>query len=176
MNVIYEDGQGVPNANSYILEADIEMFLPSVNVTDWDKLSADEKNDHLIIATRFIDTSFTWVGRQKTVEQGLSWPRTNVFRDGIQIPDDSIPKQVKQACVMAVAVLLNDGFEAVISSGGVPVKKEKLAVIETEYFSPANSTYGYKSDYTDINNVLRGFYIIDSGNGGNVIAAEVKRV
>jgi hypothetical protein len=150
------------------------MFLPSVDLVKWNVLSTDEKDDHFIIATRFIDTSFDWISRQKTAEQGLAWPRINVFYGGWQIPSDVIPKQIKQACVMALAVLLSSGFETFISSSELSVKKEKAIVFETEYFGPANSTYGYKSDYTDINNVLRGLYRI-TDNNNNVIAVEVKR-
>jgi len=173
MKVVLETGQGISCANSYIQEGDVKTFLPSTNRGDWNKLSQDEKNDHLVIATRFIDSSFNWIGRATTTEQALAWPRSNVLRGSGFIPCDVIPRQVKQACVLAIEKMLTNGIAVFQSDGSAAIKREKFAVMQTEYFAPNKSVAGFESDYTDINNLLRGLYVRANGKG---LTAEVLRV
>lgn len=163
MRLIVETGQSLPDANSYIDVADIEKYLSSNVLAEYNKLSADEKIDRLIIASLFVDYSFNWNGQQKTLEQGLCWPRINVFFQGHTIPDDYIPKQLKRACSMAVNLIMEFGSNVFQETGELQVKKEKLGQIETEYFEAIKIAYNNNSRYTDINNILRGLYYKSSG-------------
>jgi len=172
MRLIIETGQGLPDANTYIEEMDIEKYLPSTVLTNWNELSEDEKIDRLMLASLFIDISFNWKGQQKTLDQGLSWPRTCVYFQGHVIPDDYIPRQIKRACVMAISLIMEFGIGVFQDTGEVQVKKEKLGPIETEYFEALKVQSLNSSEYTDMNNMLRGFY--RSPNSG-VVAVEVLR-
>jgi len=167
-----ENGEGLPNSNSYISLTDIENYLPSTIKEKWDLLSDDEKNDRLIIASMFIDYSFNWIGQRKTLEQGLNFPRKNIVFQGHEIPDNYIPAQVKKACAMAVNLLINCGIDFFQETGEAQVKKEKLGAMETEYFEALKSQFDYNTQFNDLNNILRGFYNMPSKG---VITAEVLR-
>jgi len=171
MQLIIETGQGLPDANSYINEVDVEQYLPSSVLANWNELSDDEKIDRLILASLFIDISFNWKGQQKTLEQGLSWPRVCVYFQGHTVPDNFIPKQIKRTCVMAVSLIMEFGIGVFQDTGEVQVKKEKLGPIETEYFLALKNQSLDSSEYSDINNMLRGFFVNPSG----VMTAEVLR-
>ena len=170
MLIVYETGEGIPHANSYIDNSDVDSYLVSSGKIKWDELSDDEKKDRLITASQFIDNSFNWVGIRKTFEQGLSWPRLNVMYQGHEVPDTIIPVQIRKACILALNLLIENGIDFFISTGEGSVKREKLAVMEQEYFAPKDerSSSGMMSDFTDINNLLRGFYV--KANNGMIIA------
>jgi hypothetical protein len=171
MQLIVETGESLIDANTYIDLTDIEKHLPSTVLTQWQELSEDEQIDRLITASLFIDFSFNWIGRQKTLEQGLSWPRINVFFQKHRVPDTYIPLQIKRACIMAVSLIMQSGLSVFQETGEAQVKKEKLGPLETEYFETLKSNFSNSSQFTDINNMLRGLFY----KPGNVIATEVLR-
>ena len=171
MILVIETGQGLADANSYIDIADVEKYLPSSTMTKFNELSLEERIDRIIIASLFIDTSFNWIGRQKTLEQGLCWPRVNAWYQGYKIPDDFIPTQIKKAVIMALELLMEFGLGVFQQSGDAQIKKEKLGPMETEYFEALKVEYINSSSYSAINNILRCFYF----RPGSVMAAEVER-
>jgi len=173
MNLVVETGLGLPNANSYIDESDALAGLPSSFMEEWIALTQDERNDRLIIASQFIDTAYQWVGTQKTLEQGLAWPRVGVMYQGHEVPDNIVPRAIKRASVMALILVLTQGIDVFRSTGELLVKKEKLAVMETEYFEPGKLE-SYGSGFEDIDNLLKGFYVVQT-TGGGVVTAEVLR-
>jgi hypothetical protein len=172
MQLVVENGQGLNNANSYIDTADVENYLPSTVLAKFNKLSEDEQIDCAVTASLFVDYSFNWKGRQKTLEQGLNWPRINVFFQGHDVPDDFIPLQVKKASATAISLIIKFGIGVFQKTGEAQVKKEKLGFIETEYFETLKKANLYNSEYSDINNMLRGLFY-EPQNG--VITAEVLR-
>jgi hypothetical protein len=171
MQLIIETGQGLPDANSYIDIADAEIYLPSTVLDKFQALSPEEQIDCLIIASLFIDFSFNWAGQQKTLEQGLSWPRLNVFFQSHKVPDDYIPNQIKRACTMAISLITQFGTGVFQDTAELQVKKEKLGPFETEYFEAVKIQFSNSSEYSDINNTLRGLFIKPS----SVMTAEVLR-
>ena len=172
MILLVEDGQGLPDSNSYISESDVMNLLPSSSLEEWNLLTQDERIDRLVAASQFIDISFEWVGTRKTLEQGFSWPRVGVSYQGHEIPDDIIPQPIKKAVVMSLLIINDQGLEVFRSTGEAQVKREKFAVMETEYFDPKILDEN-KSGFDDINNLLRGFYIVQKGSG--MISVEVLR-
>ena len=173
MHLVVENGSGLVDANSYVSTDDVGRGLPSADRLTWQALSADEQIDKCIIASRFIDSSFPWVGTQKTIEQSMSWPRVNVFFQGHRIADAKVPAQVKRATIMAAGILLRNGMEIFLTSGeSKEIKRERFAVMETEYFEP-HTNKGDATNYPEINNLLRGFY---SKLKGNMLIGEVVRV
>jgi hypothetical protein len=173
MLLIVETGSGLLDANSYIDKVDIEKYLPSNVLAKFNELSGNEQDDHLIIASLFIDYSFNWAGRQKTLEQGLSWPRTGVQFQKHEIPNNYIPLQIKRACALAVNLVLEFGIDVFNANdvGEPQIKKDKLGPIEVEYFKALNVNFNGTSQYTDINNTLRGFF----KNSDNITSVEVLR-
>lgn len=172
MQLVVETGEGLYNANSYIGLTDVEKYLPSSILAKFNELSADEQTDWLITASLFVDYSFNWRGQQKLFKQGLNWPRINVIFQGHLVPTDFIPLQVKKASAMAVSLIIKFGINAFQKTGKAQVKKEKLGTIETEYFGTIKNASLYNSEYSDINNTLRGLFF-EPDNG--VMTAEVLR-
>ena len=171
MNLIIEDGQGIPDANAYVSLSSALAYIPAHLIAEWTALSDDERIDRLIIASQFIDTTFNWIGNRKSLEQGLNWPRINVIYQGFAVPCDTIPKQIKRAVIMALLIILRDGIAVFMSTADAPVKREKFAVMETEYFSLVEAGK-HVTVYDDINNLLKGLYIMPSSG---VMTAEVLR-
>jgi hypothetical protein len=172
MLLFVERGMGLNEANSYIDTVEADNYLSSTMYKKFAELSADEQIDCMVIASLFIDYSFNWKGQQKTLEQGLNWPRINVFFQGHNVPDNFIPSQIKKATVMAIDLILKFGISVFQKTGEAQTKKEKLGAIETEYFETLKKTNLYNSEYSDINNILRGlFYEPNSG----VVTTEVLR-
>ena len=171
MQLIIETGMGLPDANSYIDMAGIDFYLSSSDMTKLGKLSKSEQIDRLVIASLFIDYSFNWLGHKKSFEQGLNWPRIDVKFQKYEIPDNYIPLQIKRACAMAVSLLIEYGLGVFRETGEAQVKKEKLGPLETEYFEALKKELVNKTQFSDINNVLRGLFRVPS----NVTTAKVLR-
>ena len=172
MLLIVETGQGLNDANSYIDTADVERNLPSISYKKFSELSEDEQIDCMVIASLFIDYSFNWRGCQKLLEQGLNWPRVNVIYQGHSVPDNFIPLQIKKASVMAISLIIEFGISVFQKTGEAQIKKEKLGPMETEYFETIKKANLYNSEFSDMNNILRGLFF-EPSNG--VMTAEVLR-
>jgi hypothetical protein len=165
MLLIVETGESLPEANSYIELTDVEKYLSSNIMKKFDELSEEEQIDRIITASLFIDYSFNWIGKRKTIEQGLNWPRLKVTFQGHSVPDNYIPVQIKKATAMAINLVIEYGITFFQETGEAQVKKEKLGPLETEYFETSKN-------YMDINNMLRGFHIKSGGS----LTAKVVRV
>ena len=171
--MVAETGAGLPDANSYVSEAEALQDLPSSVIGEWNALTADGRADRLVAASGFIDVSFGWVGKRKTLGQGLSWPRVGVTWQGHAVPDDTVPRPVKRACIAALLMILAEGADVFRSMAEPPVKRERFSVMDTEYFDPRPPAV-YESPHADINKMLSGLYAPPSKGG--VISAEVLRV
>jgi len=166
MRLVIETGAGLPDANSYISEKDAMDNLLSSLQEQWNGFTPDERIDRLITATQYLDLSFNWIGSQKSLEQGLCWPRTNVIYQGHTIPDNVVPKPIKRAVLMLLQLTFDYGIEIIKPSTETQVKKEKIGALETEYFAPSETITSYGTAFADINNLLAGFYsTLTKGSG-----------
>lgn len=151
MPLIVEDGTGtIANANSYVARADLINYAAARGVT----LADSEATDILAIAAMdYLETrdyngdpTLGIVG----VFQPLQFPRENVvlgeqsgtdditgalFYSPIVLPNDVIPLNLKNA-QCELALIKNSGVDLmpVKSAGDGVIKREKVDVIETEYF------------------------------------------
>ena len=171
MLLTVETGRGLSDANSYIDLTDAEFHMPSIMYEKWVGLSKAEQIDRLVIASLFVDGAFDWVGTRKTHEQGMNWPRLDVWMQKHMMPSDCVPTQVKRACVMAIGLIMDCGLNVFRETGEAQVRKEKLGPLEKEYFEALKTEFTSGSRYSDINNALRGLY----RTPGGVMAAEVVR-
>lgn len=78
MAIIVEDGTGLPNADSYISEADADAYFALLANSAWEDV--ENKEGLLIAATRYMLQYFggRWRGYRRTTTQALDWPRTLV--------------------------------------------------------------------------------------------------
>lgn len=73
-------------------------------------------------------------------EQERAWPRTSAYFASSQIPVDSIPRAINEASYAAAYYEANNpgGLSAAVTAAGA-VKREKVDVIEVEYFEGGGS-------------------------------------
>lgn len=105
--------------------------------------------DLAVLRTRgsdYIDATFgaRFKGVPASVDQPDQWPRTGAMVHGRAVPDTLVPQAVVQAAYRA-ALAEGQGFSLsrTIDPSAQVVKREKVDVIETEYFQPpANADAG----------------------------------
>lgn len=129
-----EDGTGLPEANSYITveEADDILSVNMHSIAEWTALTTEQKEGLLAWASRYLDERTRWFGAKTVEPSGLRWPRTGVIdRDGIQIAEDEIPKQLRIAAAeMARYMMAQDRTMERDQDGLVRLKAD---VIELEF-------------------------------------------
>jgi hypothetical protein len=70
--------------------------------------------------------------------QPLDWPREGVYIETFYVPIDSLPVMLKRAQAQLVIEQHNGAILMPSTEPGLPVVKEKVDVIETEYASPVS--------------------------------------
>jgi len=160
--LIVEDGSCVPSANCYVSLEYADEYMRNTGRTDWLDKTVNERKSFLINATRYIDRTYSqlgWKGKKKYHRhQTLCFPRVELFdKDGDEVL--GIPEELKQAVCEAgyISTSVTSLFDVKDSAG--TVKKQKVDVLEVEYYSAADSASGtYISRFTVLDNLLAGFY------------------
>lgn len=104
---------GGVSANSYIDEADAELYFANVINSDaWDAATAPNRKAALITASRLLDQNVNYFGFIAADTQALRWPRTSAFtQDGVEYSDAIIPEKLKNiVCDLALTILDNGGY------------------------------------------------------------------
>lgn len=137
MALILEDGTMPPGANSYASVMQADTYFTNVGNYAWLALSVDDKEIALIKGAAFCNNQqvYPYGGNQQTLTQFMPWPRTGAsyWNSAPQIPDSLIPNDLIQANIVA-AGLSADGQLPSTSPGGQETKREKVGVLEVEYF------------------------------------------
>ena len=162
VSLIVEDGSCVPDANSYVSLDYADTYLRNTGRADWFNKTEDERKSLLINATAYIDRTYSkvgWKGMKKYHRnQPLCFPRVELYdEDGDEVLD--IPEELKQAVGEAgfINTTVSSLFDVKDSAG--TVKRQKVDVLEVEYYSQADSTSGnYVSRFTVLDSLLAGLY------------------
>ena len=154
MALIIETGLIVAGAESYASVTDADTYHTNNGNTAWGTASNTAKEAALRKACRYLDGKYRsrWKGRRVLpVVQVLEWPRGGVeapsgagssgsyyydtgFTGNVFYPSNSIPQRLKDAqCELALRALDGD----LASDATIGVKREKVDVLETEYFQGA---------------------------------------
>jgi hypothetical protein len=76
MDIVVEDGTGLPTANAYLSVAEADDILSTnIYATAWAALDDTTKASILMWATRLLDERVKWHGRKYHATAGLAWPR-----------------------------------------------------------------------------------------------------
>lgn len=142
MALVIEDGTVVAGANSYIDLAYARSFAEARGV----ELSTDDSvvEVQVLIAMDYLE-SLSYKGtRTEPDDQLLAWPRTGVTFDGRTFGPHTIPNQLKSAQAQLIieqfnGVVIFSSSSATTGGEDLGVKREKVDVIETEFFSPEES-------------------------------------
>jgi hypothetical protein len=171
MAIIVEDGSGFPDANAYIDIPYVSVYLLGEQLEAWEALSEPEQESAIIMSTRYID-GLEFIGTRRTLEQGLSWPRTNVAYEGFEIK--GVPVAVKKASAEAVGLILG-GAEFFSNEADREMVTEKIDVIAVTYKQSSGSDTKVATKFEVINRLLKGFIKTNIGSGGFGVA-RVERV
>ena len=152
-----EDGTNVAGANSFATVEEFQTYHADRGNTVIAEADTDQIQAALIKAADYMEQAFRmlWRGSRAQEDQKLSWPRRGVpvpdffdpfyrdlsdvplsFQDTKWIPENVIPVEVKEAQFLIAA----ETFAGALSTGviqpalGRETKREKLGVLEVEYF------------------------------------------
>lgn len=166
--IIVEDGTCVAEANSYVTLEEAIKYQTDRNRTDWLELDEEAQIASILRGTQYVDSIYNWKGRRKYKEQLLAFPRVMLIDlDGF--PVEGIPQRLKYAILEATYYLsLADADETATDAG--PIKRQKVDVVEVEYFenksSEDESAEDDTSKYKTLNRLLRGLYFPRRWKGG----------
>lgn len=157
--LIVEDGSVVTDANTYADIATVDTYHDNLGQTDWTG-TADEKTAAILRAMRYLE-NLDWTGSKTAQSNPLSWPRSETYdRDGRLYASNIVPQSVVNAlCEAALVELSNPGALRPSSTTGGQIKRQKVDVIETEYFESFQS----RQSFDAIDDELTGLV---SGGGG----------
>ena len=147
MAIVIEDGTIVDDANSYVTRADYIAYAASKGVTIADDSDADTE---LVKAAEFIGAhEGNLKGDKVGRDQPLAYPRKGVVLEGFTWDADEIPRQVV-LCQMALALDIHAGVDLYNppANPGRAAKREKVDVIEVEYFGRAGAKMSRDSTAT----------------------------
>jgi len=152
-----EDGTGLSNSNSYISEAGANTYHEDRGkLVEWNEVT--NKEALLVLATDFLrdGSLLPWRGSRKTATQALDWPRSGVQeRHGQPVPDDEVPMRVANATAELALILSTKELHPIITRTSGDIRKKKVDVLETEYFSSKFRTNN-PADYTAIVTAIMG--------------------
>lgn len=144
MALVVETGAVVAGAESYVSVSDADTYWSNRNDTVWAALSTGAKEAALRIATRYLDSNYTWLGEIVNQDQLLDWPRYAVVdRDGRGYDSDEIPIALKDAlCELAYQ---QSQAALDVADTSRKVTREKLGPMETEYtdYGSDAKTFGW---------------------------------
>lgn len=160
--LIIEDGTAATaSANSYVTEAEVATFCDDYGLTSWASLATPDTTRAIIRGMAYVET-FNFKGEKYSYDDPLEWPRVGVY-DGINLePYQEIPLGLKKAvCRAAYEESVAPGIlQANLTSN---IRREKIDVIEVEYFGTTPSVVVYQT----IAGFLKG--LLKSGNVATVL-------
>lgn len=130
-----ETGAIVAGANTYVTLAEQKAFIGSIpqpTATD------AELERAIVLAARYLDGNYRarWKGVKESITQSMEWPRYVVAG----VLPGTIPQRLKDAqCELALRALSGE-LSADTTTG---IKREKVDVLETEYFSGQSGKAAY---------------------------------
>lgn len=135
MELIVEDGSGVPGADSYVTIEEANLYHKKMGNTDWE--SSTDPSAMLRRAAKYLDGTYRnrIAGTSKTSDQGLLFPMVGAFYvDGTEVDPDSVPQVYKDAqCEVALLAAQGVSLTTEVTSGP-RLKRKKIDVLEKEWF------------------------------------------
>lgn len=132
MDIVVEDGTGLPTANSYCSAVEADDIL-SVNIhSKWGLLTDPEAKENLLIwASRVLDERVVWFGKKTYPTSGLAWPREGARdKEGYCLEDNYVPHQVKIATAVLAEHLLEGNPEVVNTSANLTKLQVDVIVLQ----------------------------------------------
>lgn len=166
MALIIEDGSLLAGANSFVSVAEVRAYASARA-----SILSDDDADvevNAIKATDYIKSlSHRFKGQEIEAAQALPFPRLYIVVNGFDIPSDSVPQNIKDACCQ-LAIESAAGVVLMPTTSGQITTKEKVGPLETIY-SDRSAPDGTQL-FAAVTALLRPFMIggggLGSGGGG----------
>jgi hypothetical protein len=152
-----ETGTGSSSANSFATVQEFIDYFTDRGNTTLAEADTDQIQAALVKAADYMEQAFRmlWRGSRAQENQRLSWPRRGVpipdffdpfyrdlsdvplsFQDTKWIPENEIPGEVKEAQFLLAEATFSGSLSTGVLQGalGRETKREKLGVLEVEYF------------------------------------------
>lgn len=166
--LIIETGAGVPNANSYVSEADLRAYMVARGMT----VPVDDANEvvlgqHLLAAMDYLQIIVCGYKGTPTYPetQTLLWPRTDVYIHGVLFAENQIPQNLKLAQIRLAIDSYNGVNLMPTISGNASdyVVEEKVGPIEVKY---ADATkFSGQATFTAVDSLLAPLIAESCGQG-----------
>jgi hypothetical protein len=156
MALIIEDGTGVSGANSYITVAEARAFADLRNLL---LPSGDAQLEILIVKAFDYLEALDYKGEEANPPQDASFPRKNLYIQGVLFSESQVPFKLKQAqCQLSFEAT---SFDLQPTGDGREVLKEKVDVIEVQYAEKGISVA--RPTFIKVNGFLRD--LVKAGSG-----------
>lgn len=106
--MIYEDGSGVADANSYATLPEAQDYHQARGNDAWGEASPAQQSAALIRATDYIETTYRAVGDPVSLSQGLQWPK---------LGDWGVPGAIKRATYLLALEALSGPLQGRVERG-----------------------------------------------------------
>lgn len=190
MPLIIEDGTGVATANSYVTADEFVAFHTDRGNTTLAEADTDQIEAALVKGADYLQQKFRllWNGARSFEQQRLDWPRRGVavpdffdpffrdqgnvplsFQDTLFVPENEVLYEAKVAQILVAA----ETFDASGASSGViqpalgrTTKREKLGVLEVEYFDQGQGSSRQTTKYWNVEQTVEPFLNLSELFGG----------
>ena len=192
MGLILEDGSGIATANSYVTADEFKAFHVDRGNTLLAEADDDQIEAALVKGSDYLQQKFRllWNGARATEQQRLDWPRRGVavpdffdpffrdlgniplaFQDTLFIPENEVLYEAKVAQMLVAAETFDS---AGLSTGVIQpaigrfTKREKLGVLEVEYFDTDQGSSRQTTKYWNVEQTIEPFINLGSLFGGQL--------
>lgn len=155
VNLIVEDGSGLPNANTYIDVTFAKEYAANRGI---DLGTDDAISANLVLAADYIEAHGPYKGKIHNPQQALLFPRDGLKSRGEDIPDGSIPTKLKQAQAQLLIDIKESGA-LMTSNRQFALKRRKLDVLEQEYAVGSYAAYSPQPAHQMYDSLMGDFTI-----------------
>ncbi|WP_347898175.1 DnaT-like ssDNA-binding protein [Enterobacter hormaechei] len=124
-----------PDFNSYASVSDLRVFAA---VRGYTVPAEDGECSQMLMQSMDFLEGRSWRGQRSSASQPLSWPRSGVRFDGVDLPDDAIPQRLIDAqCRLAIESQEID-LTPSASGGGAVIAESVQGAVSVQYESVTN--------------------------------------
>lgn len=135
VNLVVEDGTGLPDSNSYISIAEAKEYATNRGI---DLGTDDTIAANLILAADYMETTGPYKGVMVNSMQALSFPRTEITYRGEDF--EGVPPSVKKAQAQLLLDIKDSGA-LLTSNRQYALKRRKLEGLEQEWAVGSYAAY-----------------------------------
>ena len=137
MTLIIEDGQGLPDAESYASAEELTMYAVKFGAVIPEGVPAQEA---LLRRAALAMDGMTWKGRKMNSEQALSWPRREVLLDHEIKPNNYLPARIHYGQMALAAEIHQDDIDPIDKRKGAVTLERVEGAVTREYATISNTS------------------------------------